>query len=116
MSTFLSREIREGLAEAHKQTARKRTRLKVRASGAEFPIVRFSQSNFALEAQDAPKLRGLVDIYDGARHLYQALIVTSQLQGDEVEFEFKRNTVAADRPAVDFERDIAAPVGLLPST
>ncbi len=63
--------------------------------------------------EDAPKLRGLVDIYDGARHLYQCLIVASEAQDGEMIYEFKRHTAAVDRAPLDFSPEENAPVALI---
>ena len=59
-----------------------------------YPILQFAEEGFALDAEYAPHLRGLVDIYEGPKHLYQALIVASEIKGDLMRYEFKRNTVA----------------------
>jgi hypothetical protein len=113
MSEYLSKEVRDGLAAARKAQLAKRSRLRVVVGDEAYPILKFSAQSFAVDGDDAPQLRGLVDIYDGARHLYQALIVASDFDGTHMNFEFKRNTVAASGPAVDFEIDEAAPAGLL---
>ena len=115
MSTFVSREVQAGLEAEQKRAQRKRSRLRVHAGEKIFTILAFGANRFSVDAQAAPNLRGLVDIYDGGRHLYQALIVTSQEGQGERVFEFKRNTVAATAPAVDFVIDENAPVGLLPA-
>ena len=39
-----------------------------------------------------PSLRGLVDVYDGARHIFQCLIVASTVENGEIVCEFKRST------------------------
>lgn len=116
MSTFLSREVQAGLDAAQKRAMKKRSRLRVHASDEIYTILSFGGNRFSVDAETAPKLRGLVDIYDGGRHLYQALIVTSQEDAGERVFEFKRNTVAASGPALDFIRDENAPAGLLPAS
>ena len=115
MSEFLPLEVREGLAEARRLQRRARSRIRVRANGVEYPVLRHWDRGFALSADDAPNLRGLVDLYDGARHLCQALILAST--EDEVErvFEFKYATpVTRTAPPADFARDEDAPVALLP--
>ena len=115
MSTFLPREVQLGLDAAHKQAKRKRSRLRVHVGKDVFPILQFGEQVFSVDADTAPHMRGLVDIYDGGKHLYQALIVTSKEEGGERLFEFKRNTIAADRPALDFWIEPDAPRGLLPA-
>ena len=37
-------------------------------------------------------IRGLVDLYDGDKHLKQCLIVASKEENGIVHFEYKRNT------------------------
>ncbi len=113
MTTFLTPELREGLAAARRLAARKSARLRVVADGQAWPILRLWDGGFAVEAAGAPHLRGLVDIHDGARHLMQALVIASDADGDEQRFDFKRATLAEDRAALDFVRDVDAPVGLL---
>jgi hypothetical protein len=113
MIDFLPKEVREGLELARRRDLRRKSRLRVRVGDEVFPILRFREDGFTLDAEDAPHLRGNVDIYDGARHLYQALIVASSLEGAEMSYEFKRNTAAVDEPPLDYSRDPAAPVALI---
>ena len=112
MTTFLSREVRAGLEAAKKRALGRKSRLRVHAGDAIYPLLEFKETSFAV-SRDTPAMRGLVDIYDGSRHLYQALVVAIQDEGDTRVFEFKRNTIAADGPAVDFIRDPDEPAGLL---
>lgn len=111
---FLSKEIREGLEAARKRDLRKRSRLCVWVGDAVYPILRFWDDGFSLEAENAPHLRGLVDIFDGPRHLYQCLIIASVEENGEVICDFKRSTVAAETPPVDYWRGDNAPAGYLP--
>ncbi|WP_298258826.1 hypothetical protein [uncultured Litoreibacter sp.] len=113
MIEFLPKEIEEGLAQARLKAARKKTRLKVQSGEEMIPLARLTDSHFAIERDLAPRMRGLVDIYDGTRHMYQALVVATSFDGDAVVFEFKRNTAIATGPALDFVREEHAPVGLL---
>lgn len=115
MTTFLTAELREGLAAARRLAARKTSRLRVEADGKVWPILRLWEGGFAMAAADAPQLRGLVNIHDGARHVMQALVIASEPEGDERRFDFKRATRAEDRAPVDFVRDDAAPVALIGS-
>jgi hypothetical protein len=114
MSSFLPQSVREELAAAQKSSRRRRATRVVHVGDEAFPILEMTDSGFAVEAADAPRLRGFIDIYDGARHLYQALIVASEQQGDLMRYEFKRNTAAATTAPVDFETGDARPVALLP--
>lgn len=113
MSTFLSQEVKAGLEAAQKQSLRKGSRLRVHTRDEIYPLLDFGTSTFSVDADVAPQLRGLVDIYDGGRHLYQALIVASKDEAGLRVFEFKRNTMAADGPALDFYEESDRPVGLI---
>lgn len=113
MSEFLPKEVREGLEMARKRDLRKRSRLRVHVGDDVFPVLRFWEGGFALDAETAPKLRGLVDLYDGGRHLYQCLIIASDEEQGEMVYEFKRNTAAVDKAPLDFYRDENAPIALL---
>lgn len=113
MSTYLSKEVQEGLDAARKAALLKKTRLRVEAGERSYRVLRMWDGGFALDADTAPHLRGLVDIFDGARHLYQALIVASDEENGELLFEFKRSTEAHDSAPLDFARDENAPIALL---
>ncbi|MFV2001920.1 MAG: hypothetical protein ACC619_02960 [Paracoccaceae bacterium] len=113
MSEYLPKEVREGLELARKRALLKKSRLRVHVAGEVIPVLRFWEGGFALDAEAAPHLRGLVDIYDGSRHLYQCLIVASEAEFGEMVYEFKRNTAAVDKAPLDFYRDEDAPVALL---
>lgn len=116
MNDFLPKEVLEGLHAARRKAERKRSRRSVHVGDAVYPILSFADEGFALDADHAPQLRGLVDIYEGLRHLYQALIVASEVQGDLMRYEFKRNTAAADRPPLDFYQETEVPIALLDSS
>jgi hypothetical protein len=109
----LPQEVLEGLKQARKRDLFRRNRLRVHIGDAVYPVARLWEDGFSLEAEAAPHLRGLVDIYDGGRHLYQCLIVCSEIEGDERVFEFKRHTAVSDEAPVDFWKDENAPVALL---
>jgi len=113
MLEFLPREILDGLREAHLNTLARKSRIRVRVGDAEYRVLKRWHDGFALALKDAPKLRGLVDLYDGARHLSQCLIVASEADGDMMLYEFKRNTASASEPALDFVVDDMRPVALL---
>ena len=113
MSEYLPKEVREGLEAARKKSLQKRSRLRVRVGEEDFTILRYWEEGFSLDREDAPHLRGLVDVYDGARHLSQCLIMASEENGHEMVYEFKRETMAGNRPPVDYELDENAPVALI---
>jgi len=111
--TYLPKDVRAGLDAARAKDAKRKARLRVETGESYFPVLRIWDNGFSVDLEDAPKLRGLVDIYDGPRHLYQALIVASSDMAGERRFEFKRNTAAADAAPLDFERETPAPIALL---
>lgn len=113
MIEFIPKDVVDSLANARSAEQTKKTRLRVQVEGDMIPLVRLTTTHFAIDRELAPRLRGFVDIYDGARHLYQALVVATSFDGDAVVFEFKRNTATAQAPALDFELDVTAPVALL---
>lgn len=111
---YLPEDLRKGLKVARDRAARKESRLRVQVDHEVFPILRFTPTEFATSAATASHLRGLVDIYDGSRHMYQALIVTSAQEGDDMVYEFKRMTKAIDRPPLDHVEPDDKVAGLLP--
>jgi hypothetical protein len=114
MSEYLPKEVREGLEAARKAHLRRKSRLRVK-TGEEFhPVLRCWENGFSMDAENAPHLRGLVDLYNGGVHLYQCLIVASEEDNGEMLFEFKRSTEAVDKAPLDYYRDENAPVALLP--
>lgn len=114
MTTYLPKDIQDGLDAARRKAKRRSSRLRVVVDGTVYPILRLEEHGFTLRIDGAPSLRGLVDVHDGGRHLWQCLIVASEEEGDEMRYEFKRQTAATDRPALDFVRPDDAPVALLP--
>ncbi len=115
MLEFLSKEVRDGLEAARKAAQKKKSRLRVEVGDAIYPVLRFWDTGFALDAEFSPsKLRGLVDVYDGSRHVFQCLIMASTIENGELVCDFKRSTAVSDRAPLDFWRDENAPVGYLP--
>ncbi|MCR8724819.1 hypothetical protein [Frigidibacter sp. ROC022] len=113
MSDFLPREVREGLEMARKRDLARKSRLRVVVDDQIYPVRRFWDDGFSLDADGAPYLRGLVDLYDGSRHLYTCLIVASEEASGEMIYEFKRHTAAVDKPPRDFYVEEDAPVALI---
>jgi hypothetical protein len=114
METHLPPEVQADLDRARRAALKRRSRLRLEVGGQSYRVLRLWQGGFSVEAGEVPALRGLVDLYDGARHLGQCLIVASDEQGGELLFEFKRNTAPADRAPLDFARDEDSPIALLP--
>jgi len=113
MLEFLPKDVRDGLEAARARENKRRSRLRVQVGQAVFPVLRFWHDGFALDAGLTPHLRGLVDVYDGARHVFQCLIVASTAENGELVCEFKRSTPVTDVAPLDFWRDENAPVGYL---
>ncbi len=113
MEEILSKEIQAGLDAARLDSMRKASRLRIAVDGQQYPVVRQWKTGFAVIATDVPALRGLVDLYDGAVHLFQCLIVASDEENGEMGYEFKRATAAADKAPLDFVRSADAPAGLI---
>lgn len=114
MDIMLSKEVQAGLDAARRAAMRKASRLRVQLPDRTVPVLRLEKSGFVVALEDAPNLRGLIDLYDGANHLFQCLIVAGEPQGDEMHYDFKRATPVTDRAALDFVRAQDAPAGLLP--
>jgi hypothetical protein len=115
MLEFLPKEVREGLEAARKRDLKRKSRLRVEVGNAVYPVLRFWDNGFALDADFSPgKLRGLVDVYDGSRHVFQCLIVATSIENGELVCDFKRATAVTDRAPLDFWRRDDAPVGYLP--
>lgn len=113
MESVLSKEIQAGLDAARMEGLRKASRLRLDVHGQIYPVLRMRKNGFSVAAEDAPHLRGLVDLYDGARHLFQCLIVASEEDSGEMHYEFKRATAVATRAALDFEKGQNAPIALI---
>lgn len=114
MTDFLPKDVQEGLDAARRRDLKRRSRLRVLAGEEVYPVLRFWGTGFALDADQVRQIRGLVDIYDGARHLYQSLIIASDVEAGELICTMKRSTAAQDTPPLDYVRDADAPVGYLP--
>ena len=113
MFEFLPKEVREGLELARKQDLVKKSRLRVHANDTIYPVLKFWDTGFTLDNENAPHLRGLVDLFDGSRHLYQCLIIASSEDGGQMTYGFKRSTAVVDKAPLDFVCDENAPVALL---
>lgn len=111
---FLPKDVQDGLDAARMRSLSRKSRLRVELGGQVFPILKFWKDGFALEGRLTTHLRGLVDVFDGARHEFQCLIVASRAEGDMLICDFKRATRVAGGPALDYLRDETAPVGYLP--
>ena len=113
MTTFLSKEVQKGLLEARAQQKRRKARYRVQFDGSMYPVLKLWTTGFSVDAENAPHMRGLVDIFEGPKHVSQCLIVASDEENGEVKFEFKRSTPTSDKAALDFVRSPDSPVALL---
>ena len=113
MVGHMPKEVREGLDAARKQAQRTARRMRIEVGGQSFTILRYWNTGFAVDAEAAPNLRGLADLYEGSRHVAHCLIVACGEEAGEMVYEFKRNTATLDGPPADFVRDDAAPSGYL---
>jgi len=113
MLEHLPEDVQEGLKLALARRLR-RSRLRVQIGEAVFPVIGLTDSTLTFDADRVPRLRGLVDVYDGARHILQALIVASESENGRMICHFKRSTLTSDHPPLDYARDPDAPAGLLP--
>lgn len=111
---ILPKDLVEGLRAADLGDRRRRSRLRIHTGKDILPVIRRWRDGFSLDAAQITQLRGLVDLYEGARHLSTCLIIASEIDGDELICTVKRETAVADRAALDFARDETAPVALLP--
>ena len=75
MSTFLSKDVIAGLEAAQNADLRKKSRLRVESNKNSYPVLQLKKSGFCVEVERAPMIRGLVDLYDGDKHLKQCLVV-----------------------------------------
>ena len=113
MSEYLPKDVREGLLQAHRVGLKKKSRMRVRVGQQDFKILRYWDDGFAMDPDDATRLRGIVDIYDGARMKSRCLIVASSEEGGQMVYEFKRATEAVEGPALDYAKDESAPVAMI---
>lgn len=116
MSEYLPQDVRDGLELARKEKLRKKSRMRVRVGDQLFTILRHWDTGFALDAEDAPHLRGLVDVFDGSRHLSQCLIIASEEEAGQMVYEYKRATPHAEKAPLDYEIADDAPVALIGTT
>lgn len=113
MEAMLSKEIQAGLDAARSQSMGQASRLRLNVEGQTYPVLRMWKTGFAVAAKDAPHLRGLVDVFDGAIHLFHCLIMANEEVAGEMRYDFKRATAVATCAALDFERNSDAPLALI---
>ena len=105
MSTFLSKDVLAGIEAAQKTGLKKKNRLRVEFNKYHYPVMWLTQNGFCVEAEMAPMIRGLVDLYDGDKYLKQCLIVASKEENGLVHFDFKRKTATQTSAPKDFYQE-----------
>ncbi|MCB1405191.1 MAG: hypothetical protein KDK01_02765 [Rhodobacteraceae bacterium] len=113
MLEFLPEDVRRGLEAARNRAARRGSRLCVHVGDQVFPILTLGDAGFSVDARHVPRLRGLVDIFDGPRHISRALIIAASEDGRTMTYEFKRETPVFQTPVRDYADDRALPSGYL---
>lgn len=113
MTDFLPEAVRKGLEDARMAMLRRSSRLCIHNGEEIHRVLRLWDGGFTLSSQNPPHLRGFVDLYDGPRHMYQCLVITSHDEGDERVFTFKWNRPVAESPPADFVHEVEQPAGLL---
>jgi len=113
MLEFLPQDVKDGLDAARRDARRPSTRMRIKVGGHSFTLLRSWEKGFSIKASEAPPLRGHVDLYDGARHVGCCLIVACGQDGDEMIYEFKRNTPVSDRAPLDFAPDDLSSLALI---
>ena len=114
MIDILPEAIRKGLEEARKASLHRNDRLCVHDGDDVYRVLRFWDDGLSIDKKHGDQLRGRVEIYDGARHLYQCLIENGRTEEDEVVFDFKWLHPVAEQPAADFVRPDGAPALMIP--
>ncbi|OCX60418.1 hypothetical protein BFP70_17560 [Thioclava sp. SK-1] len=112
---FLPNEVAAALRDAQTKAMRRQVKLTLHAGGQVWPILRKWHGGLALNADQIKQLRGHVDIYRAGTHVATALIVASEIEGQELICQLKRETAVSTQAPLDFVRDDNAPAGYLPS-
>jgi len=113
MIDHLPEDVRVGLENARKASLRRNDRLCIHDGDEVFRVRRFWADGISIDEKHGDKLRGRVEIYDGARHLYQCLIENGRTENGECVFDFKWLHPVHEQPASDFVRPDALPAGLI---
>ena len=114
MSEFLPQEVRADLDAQRRSDLKRRSRLRVQVDNDLYPVLRLTHDYFTVDAADVTHLRGLVDLFDGARHVRQCLIIASDVEGGELICTMKWSRIVTETAPLDYVRDENAPSGFLP--
>ena len=98
MSEYLPNAVRDELARAEETRNRKKPRRTVKVGGESFTILRSWENGFSVDAAEAPKMRGLVDVYEGQNHVARS---AWSLQRPKLAARCTTNTSARPRRMMD---------------
>ncbi|MEP1767915.1 MAG: hypothetical protein ABJJ53_14910 [Sulfitobacter sp.] len=98
MDIFLPDGFRSDHARRSSRGPEQVQRLRVAAGGVDYIVLRRWATGFAVAADDAPAMKGVVDLFDGKTHLGKCLISDSKAAGPEVFFSV-RNAVGVNYAA-----------------
>ncbi len=109
----------EGLKEAALQLRpngkiTKKHRLRLRSAGREIDIVDAWADGFSIRVSGPQPGRGIVDLFDGARHIRHGLIYQTGTVGDRRIYAFKTAQDPRMAQPADFARAADGPVALIP--
>ncbi len=114
---MLPADVRAGLTAARARDRRTTGgRLRVQMGANWYPIAAFDATGFEVPLaafDDAPALRGLVEIHDGPRMIRSVLAIAVATVGDMMRYDFKRATLPRTRAPLDYESDVPEPAGYL---
>lgn len=110
----LPAEIERALrADGRAEAGRREPRYAVRAEGGVYPTLNVWSGGFSVAVEDAPRLRGFVDLMCGEDRLARCLIVLAEEEAGIIRYEYKRRTEDATKPPADYEIAENAPTALL---
>lgn len=113
MTTYVPEAVQQGLDKARIARMKKSSRLRIETPDGYFRILRLWDTGFSVASEDAPHLRGFVDVYEGPTQLFQCLIVAANEEAGEMQYEFKRMTAVSSSAPRDFAAETEPPVGLI---
>lgn len=113
MSTYVPTAVQDALDAARVSRLRTSSKLRIETADGYFRVLRLWENGFSVASEDAPHLRGYVDLYEGPSQLFQCLIVACSEEAGEMRYEFKRLTAVSHTPPSDFASDAPQPVALL---
>lgn len=113
MTTYVPLAVQEGLDAARITRLKSKSKLRIETPDGYFRVLRLWENGFSVASEDAPHLRGFVNMFDGPSQLFQCLIVACSEEVGEMRYDFKRMTAVSHTPPSDFVRDHSAPAALI---